>query len=135
MCSTNRERELPQLTQPSNQSVQHTCRSRATCLCSKSHPPSPTLPLSLFSLYCPLAYFPQCYKLQTTQNSRPNALPWMLSKLHFLESQEPGFIDNTRPGVRLSICWQAEKPKKGPKDTGSFYNQLMEPTFEGLVST
>lgn len=49
--------------------------------------PSPfshTPPLfSLYSPYCPLACLPQCYKLRTTQTSRPNAPPWMPSKLHF----------------------------------------------------
>lgn len=38
----------------------------------------------------------------------------MPSKLHFLESQEAGFIDNTGHTVRLSIYWQEEKPKTGP---------------------
>lgn len=103
--------------------------------CAESHPPPPTFPLSLFSPYCPLAHFPQCYKLQTTQTSRPNALPWTPSKLHFLESQEAGFIDNTGHTVRLPpFCWQREeKPKTGPsqaqKTPALFYNQLMEPTF------
>lgn len=35
----------------------------------------------------------------------------MPSKLHFLESQEAGFIDNTGHTVRLSIYWQEEKPE------------------------
>lgn len=38
----------------------------------------------------------------------------MPSKLHFLESQEAGFIDNTGHTVRLSIYWQEEKPETGP---------------------
>lgn len=89
-------------------------------------PPPPTFPLSLFSPYCPLAHFPQCYKLQTTQTSRPNALPWTPSKLHFLESQGAGFIDNTGHTVRLSIYTQEVKaqdgPFTGPKDTsGGFF--------------
>lgn len=36
----------------------------------------------------------------------------MPSKLHFLESQEAGFIDNAGHTVRLSICWQAEEPNR-----------------------
>lgn len=79
-----------------------------------SPPPSlpPTFPLSHFSPYCPLAHFPQCYKLQTTQTSRPNAPLWMPSKLHFSESQEAGFIDNAGHTVRLPIGWQAEEPQR-----------------------
>lgn len=79
--------------------------------------PIPLLPNSLFcffSPYCPLTHFPQCYKLQTTQTSRPNALLWMPSKLHFLPSQEAGFIDNTGHTVRLFIYWQGKRPKTGP---------------------
>lgn len=105
---------------PTPGSVQRSCRSRATCLLQRVLPPlfpplpslPPTFPLSLFSPYCPLAHFPQCYKLQTTQTSRPNAPLWMPSKLHFSESQEAGFIDNAGHTVRLPIGWQAEEPQR-----------------------
>lgn len=71
-----------------------------------SHTPPPPHHLSLYSPYCPLACFPQCYKLRTTQTSRPNAPPWMPSKLHFflfffLGSQKAAFIDNAGHTVRL----------------------------------
>lgn len=109
--SSDRVRKPSQL-----DSAQHTCRSRATCLCSLSHPPSPTFPPppSLYSPYCPLACFPQCYKLRTTQTSRPKAPPWMPSKLHFLESQRLASLITPGTLSHSPIYWQAEKHKTGP---------------------
>lgn len=89
-----------------------------------SHIPPP----SLYSPYCPLACFPPCYKLRTTQTSRPEAPPWMPSKRHFLESQRlPSLI---RPGTLSDspLYWQAEKqdgPFTGPKNTSTFWNLLL----------
>lgn len=109
-ASSDRVRKPSQL-----DSAQHTCRSRATCLCSLSHPPSPTFPpLSLYSPYCPLACFPQCYKLRTTQTSRPKAPPWMPSKLHFLESQRLASLITPGTLSHSPIYWQAEKHKTAP---------------------
>lgn len=90
--------------------LQAECRSLREAECSESQPP-PTFPLSLFSPYCPLPRFPRCYKLQTTQTSRPNALPWTPSKLPFQESQEAGFIDNTRHTVHLFVFRRGERPE------------------------
>lgn len=74
-----------------------------------SHPPP-----SLYSPYCPLACFPQCYKLRTTQSSRPKAPPWMPSKLHFLESQRLASLITPGTLSDSPIYWQAEKHKTGP---------------------
>lgn len=71
-------------------------------------------PLSLYSPYCPLACFPQCYKLRTTQTSRPKAPPWMPSKLHFLESQRLASLITPGTLSDSPIYWQAEKHKTGP---------------------
>lgn len=91
-------------------------------------------PFSLYSLYCPLACFPQCYKLRTTQTSRPKALLWMPSKLHFLESQRLASLITPGTLSGSPIYWQAEKHKTGPSQArktpallvGFFYTTIAE---------
>lgn len=73
-------------------------------------------PVSLYSPYCPLACFPQCYKLRTTQTSRPKAPPWMPSKLHFLESQRLASL--ITPGTQ-------DGSFTGPENTSTFRNLLL----------
>lgn len=92
---------------------------------------TPTPTPSLYSPYCPLACFPQCYKLRTTQTSRPNAPLWMPSKLHFfffLESQKAGFIDNAGHTVRLPHLLAGGKaqdgPFTGPENTSTLWSLL-----------
>lgn len=103
---------------------------------AKSLPPSPKFPLSRLSPYCPLTHFPQCYKLQTTQTSRPNAPLWTPSKLHFLENREAGFIDNTGHTVRPFIYWQGEKARDGPSNRPERHQRFLqsadETTFQRL---
>lgn len=58
----------------------------------------------------------------------------MPSKLHFLENQEAGFIDNTGHTVRPFIYWQGEKAQDRPSNSPERHQRFLQSADETYFS-